>query len=561
MARSVKAPSLGDLPRTPKALRKRMERRLAPKETPAHPKEASGPLTARQRAYVEAGVEAEVRRLAAMRYATTGTPDEYRGEPWDATCHAVACRLIELGNATGDGERYRERFEAEAPTDAGFSERTVAAKWASAARTVGDRPASVPEHVEPSTPTTLPLDAPAAAPLDLACIDPRLADPELAALVLSAVQGQDIRDLAGLVRAARDGVGRPTWEASTLDEVLALPTEARWRVEGLLPSLGRLLLIAQRKVGKTTWTMNLLRSLLLGEPFLGRFDVTPLSGSVLLLNFEVDAATQGRWLADVGLDDPALASRVVVVNVRGVENPLATDAGRRRLAAVMRERDVEAVVVDPFGRAFTGIEQSNNSEVTAWLSALDRVVTEGGASELVLVAHAGWGDAKGQSQTRVRGASALEDWADSIVRYWKDRNDDDAPRFMEAEGRDVAMPADRLDFDPSTRRLTLTGTGGQRAARSLKRASFLEEPILDLVRLSPGATASQIEASLRQRGNSFSKGDEGHALRSLEEAGLIVRRKDGRTMRHYLPDAAPPPRGVLPLDLSTESPTTKEKNS
>ena len=66
--------------------------------------------------------------------------------------------------------------------------------------------------------------------------------------------------------------------------------------------------------------------------------------------------------------------------------------------------------MDPFGCAYTGKSQNDPGEVRAWLDDLDRYArTEVGALDLVLTAHMGW------AGEHVRGASSLEDWADSIA--------------------------------------------------------------------------------------------------------------------------------------------------
>jgi hypothetical protein len=69
---------------------------------------------------------------------------------------------------------------------------------------------------------------------------------------------------------------------------------------------------------------------------------------------------------------------------------------------------------------------------------------------VVLSAHAGW------NGERARGASALEDWADSIITMTKDDSEDGTgERYLRAIGRDVDLEEDRLDYDPRTRTLTL----------------------------------------------------------------------------------------------------------
>src|SRR4051794_40190245 len=98
----------------------------------------------------------------------------------------------------------------------------------------------------------------------------------------------------------------------TLDHLLKQPMDTSWRIDGVLPSRGRLLLTAKRKAGKTTLAGNLNRSLITGEPFLGRFDVEKIDGRVVVLNYEVGGAQYARWQRDLGIPP----DRLFIINLR-----------------------------------------------------------------------------------------------------------------------------------------------------------------------------------------------------------------------------------------------------
>ena len=246
----------------------------------------------------------------------------------------------------------------------------------------------------------------------------------------------------------------PPFDAGTLAEVLARPAEPANRVEGLIPADAGTLVVAMRKTGKTTFELNLARSLLTGEVFLGRFPVVPVMGTVAVLNYEVSAAQLARWADEAGVPQ----DRLVLVNLRGRRNPLGNPGDRENLADLLRSHNVDSIICDPFGRAFTGQSQNDSGEVGAFLAGLDQWArADVGAKDVILTAHAGW------NGERTRGASALEDWADSIVTLTRDK-DDDQIRYLRAEGRDVLVDEDRLDFNPNTRVLSLSGTGSRKAA-------------------------------------------------------------------------------------------------
>lgn len=310
------------------------------------------------------------------------------------------------------------------------------------------------------------------------------------------------------------------FDAGLLAEVLARTDTLTWRVEGLHPAGGSLLIVAQRKTGKTTTTLNYARSLLTGESFLAAMPVERIPGRVGLLNYEVSGPTLARWAADVGVPHDGL----VLVNLRGRRNPLDHPEDRDALVEYLTTLDVSALIVDPFGRAYTGQSQNDPGEVGAWLASLDRFAADVGATETVLTTHAGW------NGERTRGSSALEDWADAIATLTRD---DAGQRYLRAIGRDVEVEEDRLEYDPGTRLLSLTGAGSRQVARATAHRDALAAAILDAVTTTPGLSVSDLTERLRQDGHGLQRGDVSNAARHLEGTGRIRREKAGRTMRHY----------------------------
>lgn len=318
----------------------------------------------------------------------------------------------------------------------------------------------------------------------------------------------------------------PPMEAGIADDlILTLGEEDPERVENLIPAEGRLLIVAMRKTGKTTFVLNLSKSLITGEPFLGRLGVRPIKGRVGILNYEVSGRTFIKWLEEAGVP----LDRVFLANLRGKQNPLLTEQGRADLAKQLKEANVEVLIVDPFGRAYKGKSQNDAAEVTPWLVDLDQLASDAGCSEVVLSAHAGW------NGEHTRGSSALEDWPDTIA--WMTRNERDE-RFLKSEGRmDEDLHEDRLDWDPGTRTLSLSGIGGKAASAAKRRATGLVDPCVEIVRANPGITVRKIEELLKDDGHKFKNGDVGKALKEAVES-CVMRVEDGpRNARmHYLVD-------------------------
>lgn len=281
---------------------------------------------------------------------------------------------------------------------------------------------------------------------------------------------------------AREGRTPDAFDAGTLAEVLARPAEPAARVEGLIPWEASVLIVAQRKAGKTTLVLNLARALLTASAFLGSLDVRPVSpgARVAILNYEVSGAQLARWADEVGVP----VERLFLVNLRGRRNPLDHPEDRAALAALLRANSVETLIVDPFGRAYSGASQNDAGEVGAWLVALDTFArAEVGARDLILTAHAGW------NGERTRGSSALEDWADSIITLTKD--EDTGDRFLRANGRDVDMDEDRLSFDALTRALTLTGDGSRKKANTGRHDAETVAAILDALEDKPEGVSGE----------------------------------------------------------------------
>jgi AAA domain len=323
--------------------------------------------------------------------------------------------------------------------------------------------------------------------------------------------------------------GEP-FDAGTLAEILARPAEPLARVDGLIPWQASTLIVAQRKTGKSTLVLNLARCLMTGEPCLGTMPVRPIAqdATVAMLNYEVSAAQIARWADDAGVP----ADRLYLVNLRGRRNPLAHPDDRARLAELLRARKVETLIVDPFGRAYTGESQNDAGQVGAWLTGLSEFArAEVGALDVILTAHAGW---EGE---RSRGSTALEDWPDAIVTLTRD---DSGDRFIRATGRDVDLDEDRLTFDPATRTLRLSGTDSRKAATKGRHLAELSDAVISIVREHGPLNGSQIDEHLRNDGVPHQKGEHSKVpAQAVENGSLTMKKGQGPEKIYELPRTTP----------------------
>jgi len=325
----------------------------------------------------------------------------------------------------------------------------------------------------------------------------------------------------------------PPMDVALLDDITDDPV--RYRIHNLLPMHGNALIVAKRKSGKSTLLLNIIRSLRHGEPFLGSLNVEPITGRVAFLNYELPRAMFASWAREVGLTSDDL----VAVNLRGRRNPLGNIEDSQMLRQHLIDYNVDAIIVDPFSRAFAGQNINDTGEVTRFLADLDIIKTDIGASSLIVAAHAGWGS------DRARNSSVLEDWPDAIITM---TTDDQSRRYLSAIGRDVELDEDQLDYDSDTRTLTFSGAGGRRVNATADRMAAISEALVDIVRHEPGIDMQGVEKRLRERGIGFQKGDPSKASKMAEGSQLITRIREGRQVRLFhnnMPQHAPKyPEGV-----------------
>lgn len=272
----------------------------------------------------------------------------------------------------------------------------------------------------------------------------------------------------------------------TLTEELLIPDEpVSYFVDELLPTGGNALLAAQFKAGKTTMVTNLLRSYADGDPFLGRFTVTPGEGRIAIFNYELSPNQYRTWLREQGIVN---TDRVAVLHLRGHRLPLTVPSVEDWVVNWLIEQECSAWIADPFARAATGTDENSNTEVGVWLDTFDVIKARAGISAAVLPTHTGRA-VQEQGQERARGATRLDDWAD--VR-WLLTKDDDENRFFRATGRDVELSEELLTFEPLTRSLTLGG-GDRRWVAN--RA--LSQRVLDFVNANPGAGVKALQTGVK----------------------------------------------------------------
>ena len=335
-------------------------------------------------------------------------------------------------------------------------------------------------------------------------------------------------EAARIIRELRStGVEMPALWA--LDEFLEEEDpEETYRIDPIMLMEADVLLVAQKKIGKSTLVANFIRAIVDEEDFLGRLAVTPLSEGKTIVHFdnELGAVNLRRWLREQQIIN---THRVHVSDMRGklgafdIMNPVVRSEWAERIRAV----NGQVIIFDCLRPALDALGMSEDKEASRFAQALTALKIEAGASDLLLIHHAG------HDGSRARGDSALSAWCtDEWKMRLKDQADPFSPRIFSAFGRSKGMPSTELEFDALTRRLILKD-GAVVALRTDDQIGH----ILRIVTAKPGITSGELHSEMHASGIT-NKGQRASAINQAKLGGQIVAKKVGKSSHFYLPESA-----------------------
>lgn len=322
----------------------------------------------------------------------------------------------------------------------------------------------------------------------------------------------------------------------TLTEQLEQPLEDElFSIEGLLPLGGSALFAGKYKAGKTTFNGQLLKAWVDGDPFLGQFEChpDPDKPSVTIFNYEMGESHFQRWLSRIGIINTDLVN---VVHLRGLSLSMASVAMRREMAGWLSDAGTGLWVVDPASRAMVGAgDGSDNKDVSLFVSYLDEIKALADVRDLVLNIH--MGHAAGgvdKSAERAIGAQAWSAWADALWFLTKD--DKTGARFFHADGRDVAVDKQLVNYDAQTMGVKLVDIDPQRHA-----ANSLREAILRVIENNPGIHTEGIKNEMRGLGLTI-KNDGGftRTLQELVQSSEVMMATRGKAKLYTLSNGQTP---------------------
>jgi hypothetical protein len=293
------------------------------------------------------------------------------------------------------------------------------------------------------------------------------------------------------------------------------PPANAYTVEQLHTEGGNTLLVSQFKVGKTTFSINLYRSLVNREPFLDRFPVHVNDGKIAYLDYEMLEAQFRMWLQAGGQINTG--RMVTPWHLRGTALSFWLPEIRKQLVQWLKSQDAVAMIIDTAARASLGIDENSNTDMLRFTDALDQLKGEAGVEDLFLVTHMGRPSPFVQEgEERARGATRLEDWMD---HGWYLTRDREGKRYFRASGRGVDVESTLLDYMPATRKLS---TAGILKVEHDERTA--DEQVVDA--LAAFATPPST-SELRDAIPGTAKDQHGKIL-SAERRGLIERKKGAR---------------------------------
>ncbi len=307
----------------------------------------------------------------------------------------------------------------------------------------------------------------------------------------------------------------PDWRVSLTDDFKIVDdAPIPMTVAELHPTGCNTLLAAMYKTGKSSLLINLFRSLLDGEPFLGIYPIT-FTGRVCYWNYELTEQQFISWLRRHGIRNTDGAS---VLNLRGHPMPLHVPQVRDEVIERMWQYEINFWIIDPFSKAYRGPE-NDNEKVGHWLDNLDVIKASAGISDLVMAAHFGRAEHE-QGAEHVRGATVLDDWAD--VR-WLLTKDKEEYRYFRADGRDVEVDETRLEFDESTGRLTAVG-----GSRSTAKFMNVVTSVVDAVAATPGMNKRALRAAITGKNEAKDA-----AIKWAIDHSRIITKIEGSAVCHY----------------------------
>lgn len=191
------------------------------------------------------------------------------------------------------------------------------------------------------------------------------------------------------------------------------PQKLKARINHLTVMGGNAIVYGVYKVGKSTVEYNLADSLLDGVPFLGMFDVEPLDGSFIILDWEDDPSMQFDRATRRPLRNE---NRLFLRSYRDTGCTPMDDDCAEQIRDYIARHEGETVLVNTVSSSIAG-DPNKFKTADEYLRRWGQIKTEAGAKELILGAHTAHTTTRGEHgiplSQHVFGSSQFMNWKDA----------------------------------------------------------------------------------------------------------------------------------------------------
>lgn len=328
--------------------------------------------------------------------------------------------------------------------------------------------------------------------------------------------GRARREATRLLRA-EETPSEPRPDVLSLQDLLNGPREElTFRVKGWQPVNSRIVLAAQGKAGKSHAMHNLIRSLVDGDKWLGRWDVTPIEGNIGLFDLELSPSQLADWLE---AQDIKNVDKVKTCCLRGrVGSFNILDPGcRAEWVEQLAEANIDYLIFDCLRPALDALNLDEHKDAGRFFVAFDALLKESQTREAAVVHH------MGHSGERARGDSRIIDWPDANWRLTLENPADPntSKRFIYANGRDVSVNSHVISLDMSTRRMT--AKPAQKGEDIIEEALKVIESIL--ADKGEAMTGRNLEKELKDAGSEIGRNEARRALTFGTSRGRLEKRE------------------------------------